>query len=66
MNNWKEIKHHEIRTFQFQDEPEIIHIIKSGIEGKYIIIYEDAYELTNGLIEFKTKEEIKTKFNIDL
>lgn len=61
---WKEIQSSEIKLFQLENEPELIHIIKSTIENQYIVVYEDAYELTNGLIEFKTKKEIEEKFNI--
>jgi hypothetical protein len=56
---WKEIKAHSMRTFQLGDEPEVIHIIKTGFEDKYIVTWEDAYELMIGNTQILTKEEIK-------
>lgn len=63
---WKEIPPAFYKRFQLEEEPEIIHIIQTGFKGKYLIVFEDAYELTLGKTEFLTKEEIETKFKIKL
>ena len=63
---WKEIKPAKTRTFQLGDEPELIHIIKTGFYNRYIVAYEDAYELVLGKTEIYTKEEIESKFKIQL
>jgi hypothetical protein len=69
----KEIKSN-CRTFQYttkingiiENEPELIHVIKTGFKDKYMVVYEDAYELDLGEVEFGTKKEIESKFNIIL
>jgi hypothetical protein len=63
---WKEIKAHSTRTFQLGTEPEVIHIIKTGFEDKYIVTWEDAYELMIGNTQILTKGEIKHKYDIEL
>jgi hypothetical protein len=63
---WEEIKPAEHRTFQWGTDPELIHIIKTGFKNRYIVVYEDAYELVLGKTEIYTKEEIESKFKIQL
>lgn len=63
---WKEIKSTQARTFQWGEEPELIHIIKTGFEDKCIIVWEDAYETILGKTSILTEKEIKDKFNIEL
>lgn len=53
----------QIRSFQFGDEPELIHIIKSGFPDKYLVIHEDPFML--GEAEILTKEKIKLKYKIN-
>ena len=53
------------RTFQYGEEPELIHIIKTGFVDKYMIAHEDAYEFMLGKVEFATKQEIMDRFRID-
>jgi hypothetical protein len=62
---WKEIKSNS-RTFQLEDEPELIHIIKTGFNNTYMVVFEDAYELELGNVIFGTKLEIEKRFNINL
>lgn len=54
------------RTFQLGDDPELIHIIKTGFKDKYMIVHEDAYEFMLGKVEFATQQEILDRFKIDL
>jgi hypothetical protein len=61
----KEIKS-PCRTFQWDEEPELIHVIKTGFENRYMVVHEDAYELNLGKVEFLTKEEIKTIYKIEV
>jgi len=62
---FKEIKSN-CRTFQLDEDPELIHVIKTGFEDKYMVVHEDAYQLDLGKVEFGTKEEIENKFKIEL
>jgi restriction endonuclease len=63
---WKEIKRRKVRTFQIDDEPLLIHIIKTGFEDKYIVVYEDAHEQCLGDIVIGTQKDIKETFGIDI
>ena len=56
----------QCRTFHLQDEPELIHVIKTGFKDKYMVVYEDAFEVELGKVIFGTKVEIESKFNISL
>lgn len=62
---WKEIST-STRRFQLDDEPEVLHIIKTGHENKYMVVKEDGYEHKTGELEFMTKEQIKERYKIDL
>ena len=61
----KEIKS-QCRTFQFGEDPELIHVIKTGFKNRYMIVHEDAYEFLLGKVEFKTREEIKKIYDIEI
>lgn len=63
---WSEIKPAEYRRFQLGNEPEVLHIIKTGFRDKYIVTWEDAFEQMLGDIKILTKGEIKEKFDIEL
>lgn len=63
---WKEIKGVEYRCFQWGDEPELIHIIQTGFEDRYMVVWEDAYELHLGNVDLLSKKEIEEKFKIKL
>ena len=63
---WKQIENKDrIKTFQFKDEPELIHIIKTGYEDLFIIVHEDGYELNTGLTELLSAKSLKEKFGIE-
>jgi len=62
---WKEVKS-TTRTFQFGDEPEVIHITKTGHNNLYVVTYDDAYQYFTGRTELCTKEDLKQKFSIDI
>jgi len=55
-----------IESFKLGGVPELIHVIQTGFNNKYIVVYEDAYEINLGKVIFGTKEEIEKKFNINL
>jgi hypothetical protein len=63
---WKEIGPAKYKRFQLGNEPEVIHIIGTGFEDKYIVIWEDAYEMMIGTTQILTKGEIKHKYDIEL
>lgn len=63
---FKEIKSPQVRTFQWGEEPEVIHTIKTGFEDTYIVVWEDAFEVSLGKTEILSKKQIREKFNIEL
>lgn len=68
MKNWYEFKS-SFQSFQFDMEPELNHVIKMGstnIPNKYIVVYDDVYQITTSDNEILTKEQIEHKFNIQL
>ena len=67
MENLKWIESGSVtKTFRLQDEPEFIHIIKTGFVDKYMVVYEDAYELNIGKVIYGTKAEIEGRFGVTL
>lgn len=62
---WKEIKTSPMKTFQLEDHPELIHVIKTGHDDEYSVVHEDAYGLCNGgVIDFLTGHELEVRFGI--
>ena len=67
-DHWYEYKS-KVQSFHYNNEPEIIHVIKMGstdVPNKYIVVYDDAYQNTTSDTEILTKEQIERKFNIRL
>ena len=65
MTNWKEIPS-TAQCFQLDDEPELIHVIKTGFRDMYMVVHEDAYEYSIGKVEFGTKKDIELKYTITI
>jgi hypothetical protein len=69
-SNWHPIKSNRMWTFQLGEEPEVMHVIEgcgTSPRGKiYIVLFEDAYELSTGETEISTKEEIEKKYKVKL
>lgn len=63
--DWKELKS-TAQCFQLGDEPELIHVIKTGFQDKYMVLHEDAYEFSLGKVEMGTKQEVEIKYKIKI
>jgi len=63
---WSITKNREYKSFQYGDEPELIHIIKTGFTDLYIVVSEDADMVNLGKTILLSKQGIKDKFDIDL
>jgi hypothetical protein len=61
----KEIKS-KTWCFQLGDDPELIHIIKTGFKDLYMVVHEDAYQFDLGRVEMGSKLEIESKYKIEL
>ena len=65
MMDWKEIKS-TAQCFQLGDEPELIHVIKTGFKDMYMVLHEDAYEFSLGKVEMGTKQEVEIRYKIKI
>lgn len=62
---FKEIEYNKVRTFQFADEPELIHIFKIR-DDEYMVVHEDGWDQSTGKVDFGSKEEVENKNEIKL
>ena len=53
-------------TYQLGEEPEVVHVIKTGFEDMYLMAWEDAYQHTLGKTEFLSSSELKEKYQINI
>jgi hypothetical protein len=65
-SKWIESECNNVKRFQFGDFPEVIYVIKTGFKDRYMVVYEDAYELTLGETKIMTKELVEKTFEIKL
>lgn len=65
MKGWNEIKSTN-QCFQLGNEPELIHVIKTGFRDMYMVVHEDAYEYSIGKVEFGTKQDIEVRYKIQI
>ena len=63
---YHKIKSAQCQTFQYGDDPDLIHVIKTGFDDRYIVVFEDAYEMVLGQTEILNKDEVEIKFKIKL
>jgi len=63
--NWTKIKNSNWVSFILGEEPECIHILKHR-NDEYIVVYNDAYDLTTGKSELLNSQDILSKFNIKI
>ena len=64
--NWIERVNINIKTFQLEDEPEIIYVIKTGLvyEKQFIVVHEDGYDSNTGESEILNEKELYNKYKI--
>jgi len=48
------------------EDTEVVYVIKTGFQDKYIAVFEDAFEISIGKTVLGTKEEIESNFKIRL
>tara|TARA_R110000772_G_C13310332_1_gene440567 strand:- start:6132 stop:6329 length:198 start_codon:yes stop_codon:yes gene_type:complete len=65
MSNWIEHKS-TVKSFKYGEDPELIHVIKTGFKDRYMVVHEDAYDLHTGKVFQGSKAEIEEKFKIKL
>lgn len=62
---WKEYKSTSLRSFQYDDEPELMHIIKGGHKDMYYVVFDSAYD-DAGDFQIHTAASLLEKFHIDI
>lgn len=66
-NKYTELPNSTVRQFLSPFEDEKIYVIKTGFkDDSYIVVFEDAHEITLGQSAVLSAPEIKTRFNIEL
>ena len=56
-----------IQTFIDEEhEPEIMHVIQSGIQNTFIIVFDDALGMRTGHSEVHSSESFETKFGFKI
>lgn len=56
----------QVKEFIHEDQQEVIHVIKTGFEDKYIVVHEDCHEMVIGNTYVGSKEEVENKYKIEL
>ena len=62
--DWTPISDVNVKRFISKFEDEVIYVIQTGFQDTWMVIFEDAHEMSLGNAIFGTKEEIKQKFKI--
>jgi hypothetical protein len=62
-----EIRPSVIKTFQINDDPELVHLVKSGFKNMWFVFEEDAYQTEpfKSGIQFLSEQVISEKYGID-
>jgi len=62
---WKEIQlKQKIKSFQLEDEPELIHVIYVR-DNEYIVVHECGYDKQEERVEIHTNESLFKKYSIN-
>jgi hypothetical protein len=63
---WKESKPTEVRRFTSPFGDEMIYLIKGGHKDTYIVVHDDAYEMTLGQTNVLSAEGVKKRYGIEV
>jgi len=66
MEKWNRMGNKSITRFISEDQQEILYIFQTGFDDKWMVVFEDAHEITLGTSFIGTKTEVEQKFNIRL
>lgn len=62
--NWHRLVVDGAQVFQFGEDPELIYVIETGFKDRWMVVFEDAYELMLGKVKFYSKKELEDTFKI--
>lgn len=63
---WKENKTTKVRTFIGPFEDEMIYVIKGGHKDTYIVVHDDAHNMTLGQTNVLSAEGVKNRYGIEV
>lgn len=66
MKKWTPMSDLSVKRFISNYGDEVIYTINTGFQDKWMVVFEDAYEMTLGTTFIGTKTEVESKFNIEL
>lgn len=66
INKYKPMSDISVKRFISKYEDEVIYVIHTGFQDTWMVVFEDAHEMSLGRTVLGTKEEIKQQFNIEL
>ena len=66
MKKWNEMSDISVKRFISCYEDEVIYVINTGFQDKWMVINEDAHEMTLGTTFIGTMVEVEQKFDIKL
>ena len=66
MKKWNEMSDISVKRFLSHYEDEVIYVINTGFQDKWMVISEDAHEMTLGTAFIGTMVEVEQKFDIKL
>ena len=66
MKNWNEMSDISVKRFLSHYEDQVIYVINTGFQDKWMVISEDAHEMTLGTAFVGTMAEVEQKFDIKL
>jgi len=55
-----------VKQFIHESQQEVIYIIQTGFQDTYIVVFEDAHEMSLGTTFIGAKTEVEKKFKIKL
>ncbi len=66
MKKWNEMSDLAVKRFISYEQDEVIYVINTGFQDKWMVVNEDAYEMSLGKTFIGTKIEVEQEFNIKL
>lgn len=63
---WNKIENTQVLKYLHFDYPEVIYIIKTGFDDTYIVVHEDAHEITIGNTFVGAKKDVEKRYNIEI
>lgn len=63
---WELDSTNRCQTYRLDGLPELVHLIKTGYDNLFIVVFEDGYGMIDNNVLYYTKQQIKEKFDIEI